>query len=250
MLRDAWMVALKEYREVLLRMGSVRGNIFNFALVVGLFGVFMPLQAGSSWVELWFMPLVYAWLPLFLVSALVADSFAGERERHTLETLLTTALSDGAILLGKLAAAVLYGYGMLLVVMLTSLVTVNTALHTWAHPLVYRLDVLIGVVVLGFLVTLLIGSIGVLVSLKAPTVRQAGQALSLGILGITAGPGLVAVYGFQFMPEGLREALAVWLVPANGHAIAAAVGLVLALADAAILASAAARFKRARLVFD
>ncbi|HEY3318545.1 MAG TPA: ABC transporter permease subunit [Coriobacteriia bacterium] len=251
MLRDAWLIVMKEYREVLLRMGSLKGTIFNLALIVGLFGVFMPLQAGMTWVTEPLMPLLYAWLPLFLVSALVADSFAGERERHTLETLLTTALSDGAILLGKLAAAVLYGYVMLLAVMVLGIVTVNTASRTWGHPVFYRADVAVAVVVLGFLVTLLIGAIGVLVSLKAPTVRQAGQALSLGILTATAGPGFAVLYGYRLLPVEWQEGMAVWmLAPGNGHALAAIVGLLLAAANVVILAFASRRFKRARLAFD
>lgn len=250
MLRDAWLIVGKEYREVLLRMGSVKANLFNIAMILGLFGVFMPLQAGIEWVRQPLMPLLYMWLPLFLVSALVADSFAGERERHTLETLLTTALSDGAILLGKVAAAVLYGYSLLLVVMLTSVVTLNTSLHTWRHPVGYRPDVALGVVVLGFLITLLIGAIGVLVSLKAPTVRQAGQALSLGILGIVTLPALVVGYGFSRLPPDLQQSVLEWLMATDGRLIALGIAVVLASVDAILLAAAVRRFKRSRLVFD
>lgn len=248
MLRDAWLVTMKEYREVLLRMGSIKANVLNVVLILGVFGVFMPLQAGREWVRSPLMPLLYAWLPLFLVSALVADSFAGERERHTLETLLTTALSDDAILLGKLAAAVLYGYGMLLVVMMVSLVTLNIQQHTWTHPLLYRLDVFAAVVVFGFLVTLLIAAIGVHVSLRASTVRQAGQALSLGILGIVWVPALVVGYGFRSLPGALQQSLLVWLMAVDPRLLVAIGAAVLALVDAVALGIAQKRFKRARLI--
>lgn len=250
MVRDAWLVAMKEYREVLLRMGSLKGNLFNMVLILGIFGVFMPIQAGREWVEQPLMPLAYAWLPLFLVSALVADSFAGERERHTLETLLTTRLSDGAILLGKLAAAVVYGYGMLLAVMGVSLVTLNVAQGAWAHPLLYRLDVFFGVIIFGFLISLLVASIGVTVSLKAKTVRQAGQALSLGILGLVWIPALLIGYGFNLLPPAVQQSLLEWAMALDGRVVALFAALVLIMVNAAFLGVAAIRFRRARLVFD
>jgi ABC-2 type transport system permease protein len=250
MLRDAWLIVMKEYREVLLRMGTAKANLINIALILGVFGVFMPLGAGYAWVSQPLMPLAYSWLPLFLVSALVADSFAGERERHTLETLLTSALSDGAILLGKLFAAVLYGYGALLVVMGISLITVNTQLHTWRRPVFYRLDVFLTVVVLGFLVTLLIAAIGVLVSLKASTVRQAAQALSLGILGIVWIPALIVGYAFRMLPQPVQERVLEWAVMVDGRIFVVAAALILVVVDAVLLAFAAKGFKRARLVFD
>lgn len=250
MLGDVVLVAMKEYREVLLRMGSLRGNLFNFVLVIGVFGVFMPLQAGSWWLTQPWMPLAYAWLPFFLVSALVADSFAGERERHTLETLLTTALSDAAILFGKLAAAVVYGYGMLLLVMLVSVITVNVRLGSLAHPLFYRPDIFVGVIVFGFLATMLIAGIGVLVSLKAKTVRQAGQALSLGILGIVWVPALVIGYGFRLLPPEAQLVVLNAVERFQPHVVMLVVALLLAALDAGIVALAARRFKRSRLVFD
>lgn len=250
MVRDAWLVAMKEYREVLLRMGSLKANLFNVAMIFGIFGVFMPLQAGREWVEQPLMPLAYAWLPLFLISALVADSFAGERERHTLETLLTTRLSDGAILLGKLTAAVLYGYGMMLSVMAVSLITLNSAFGTWSRPLMYPLPVFLGVIVFGFLISLLIGAVGVTVSLKAKTVRQAGQALSLGILGLVSVPALLLGYGFDLLPLPVRDAVVLWVDALDGRVVALLAALVLAAVDAVFLAVAARRFKRSRLVFD
>lgn len=53
----------------------------------------------------------YMWAPLFLIVPLLvstgvaADSFAGERERKTLEALLHTPLSDLELFAGKVAAA-------------------------------------------------------------------------------------------------------------------------------------------------
>ena len=38
-------------------------------------------------------------------STLIVDAVAGERERHTLETLLASPASDTGIIVGKMAAA-------------------------------------------------------------------------------------------------------------------------------------------------
>lgn len=55
-----------------------------------------------------------AGLPLVLSAIMIAESLAGERERRTLETLLASRLSERAILLRKMSAAVLLGWMLLL----------------------------------------------------------------------------------------------------------------------------------------
>src|SRR5678815_2933365 len=69
--------------------------------------------------------MIWGWMPFLWVSGVVADLFAGERERHTLEALLATRLSDQAILFGKLLAAMAYGFILTWVIMLVSVVTIN-----------------------------------------------------------------------------------------------------------------------------
>lgn len=251
MLADMWLIVTKEVREVVLRAGGSRATIFNLALILVVFGVVMPLQAGATWVDRWWLLFAWTWLPLFLVSALVADSFAGERERHTLETLLTTALSDRAILFGKIAAAVAYGYGMLVAVMALSLVSVNAVYAVRAgRVLLFSLPVTLGVLVIGLLVTLLIAAIGVMISLKAKTVRQAGQTLSLGILAILWIPGLAIGIAARALTPLQQQALWEWSTTLDGRMIALVSALVLALVDAVFVGLAMRRFKRSRLSLD
>lgn len=249
-LGDVWLVATKELREVALRQGGSRGSVVNLLLIVLVFGVFMPLQAGPSWVQTPWLLLVWTWLPLFMVSALVADSFAGERERHTLETLLTTSLSDHAILFGKLLAATMFGYSALLVVMVVSLLTVNLRFATWKYLLLFPAEVTLGVLVFGFLITLFVAAIGVMISLKAQTVRQAGQTLSLGILATFWVPGLVLGYLYRTVSEPTRRIVVDWAVQLDLWVIAVAAAVLLALVDAVFLGIAMRRFRRSRLTFD
>lgn len=54
-------------------------------------GILVPAQSGSTWTTSPSTPFLIAWVTLGLVVSMTADSFAGERERHTLETLLARA---------------------------------------------------------------------------------------------------------------------------------------------------------------
>jgi ABC-2 type transport system permease protein len=253
MLADAWIVALKEWREVLVRGMGLRGSIGFFGLILAVFGVAIPARAGIAWVTSPWYALVFAWLPLMLVMAVVADAFAGERERHTLETLLASRLSDSAILLGKVAAAVAFAYGMLLLVSVLSLMTVNVSVTGAGRPpgiLLWGAGTTFGVVCLGLLVTVLSATIGVMVSLRSETVRQANLRLSMGLIlffpvlsfclaGIwTALPGQTQLT--------ILEAVQTWKAPA----VLAVIAVTMAAMDAALLWLASRLFVRSRLILD
>lgn len=53
----------------------------------------------------YFLAPMYLILPLMVSSVIAADSFAGEKERKTLEALLYTPTTDAELLLGKMLAA-------------------------------------------------------------------------------------------------------------------------------------------------
>ena len=125
MIADILTVAGKELREV-FTFGDARGRSkYSLLVLVVVFGIVFPLQSGREWVDSPVNIMVWAWMPFLWVSGVVADMFAGERERHTLEALLATRLSDQAILFGKLLAALTYGFTLTWVIMIASLITVN-----------------------------------------------------------------------------------------------------------------------------
>lgn len=249
-MRDVWTVLRKELKELSVVDGGLITSL-SFLAFVGLIGVILPLQIGPLWVRATWPVMFWAWMPLFLVTTVTADSFAGERERHTLETLLTTALPDTAILYGKIVAAVGYGYGMLVAVMVVSLITVNAAFGARVgRVLLFETFVSASVLVIGLLVTLFIASIGVMISLKAKTVRQAGQTLSLGILAVLWMPGLVLGYVFRVLPEPQQVALLEWAAQLDGRVAMLALAVLLIILDAVFLTAATRRFKRSCLVLD
>src|SRR5436190_15215323 len=147
MLADVWTVWRKEVREMLRLYGSGRLGVLGLAAIPLVFGIFLPWQMGRAWVESPVALLFWAWLPPFLALSLVADAVAGERERHTLESLLATRLPDAAILLGKMGAALAYACGMAWFGFALGLVAVNVA-HGRGELLLYSPLVVAGTLAL------------------------------------------------------------------------------------------------------
>jgi len=245
MLSDIITVTWKEWKEFLLQRGSVKGTLTNILLMVFVFGVILPLQSGRAWVESPVSLVAWAWMPLFLVTGMIADSFAGERERHTLETLLASRLSDRAILLGKVAAGVGYALFMTVLLLTVGLVTVNVS--DWTGTLVlYPATTIVGFFIFGTLGACLVAGIGVLVSLRAATVRQAAQSLSIGILLLV----WIPILGVMLLPQDVQQRGGRALESMNPGLVVPLLLLALAALDVLMLAIALARFQRARLILD
>ena len=245
MIGDVLTVAWKEWRELLQLGGSLRGGRFSLVILVGVFGVFLPFQAGADWVESPATVFYWGWVPLMLVGSAVADSFAGERERHTLETLLASRLPDAAILLGKIAAAVSYGWGLVLVMLVLSLVTVNLTARTGPW-LLFPWRFAVGAPLLALLGAGLAATAGVLVSLRAQTVRQAAQTLNVGVLLLV----FIPVLGMQALPDAWQAQVVAWAMAVGIDGMLWVSAGLLALLDAALLAAGFSRFRRSRLVLD
>lgn len=245
MTADILTVTWKELREYLLQRGSVRATLTNMLVMLVVFGVMLPLQSGRAWVESTVSLIAWAWMPLFLVTGMIADSFAGERERHTLETLLASRLSDRAILLGKMLAGIAYSLGLTVVLLLVGLITVNVS--DWNGTVaLYSATTIVGFLIFGTLGAALVAGIGVLVSLRAATVRQAAQSLSIGIILIV----WVPILAIQFLPAPLTRGVIERMMSLDlGIAVPLLLAL-LALLDLLVLAAALARFQRDRLVLD
>jgi ABC-2 type transport system permease protein len=245
MIQDILTVAWKEwleFRDQLLRLK--RGGL-SALVVLLMLGIFTPLQMGPMWLT---SPLMLAYWPLLssgMVSTLIADAFAGERERHTLETLLASRLSDSAILLGKVLAAILYGLLFTFANIVVGVITLSIAHRAeglQAPPASHVLYMLA-------LVTLAcstLAGIGVFISLRAATVRQAQQTLGIIMMVLFIGPVLF----IQFLDAGARVSLAGRLTTLGTGRLVAWVSAVLATASVVLLAMGMARFKRGKLTLD
>ena len=245
MIADILTVIWKEYRELLFARGNLRGIALSLLLPVVVFGIMLPSQIGRVWVESPLSVGLWGWLSLLFVTGVIADAFAGERERHTLETLLASPLSDRAILLGKVGAAVGYALAITLLILLVGLVTVNVA-DGHGRLLFYPPLITLSGIVLGTLTATLAASTGVLVSLRAATVRQAQQQLVLASIALTWGPIVV----LNMLPNRWLLILLRNFRTVNAIHIFAIALIVLVVLDVGLLLVAMSRFERSRLILD
>src|ERR1700680_617372 len=123
-MNDTWTMIWKETKDSLFQGGW--SALIRPLLLVGILGIGFPLRFGLQWLAL--TPLVMGlilYIPFIVMLSFVGDAIAGERERHTLETLLASRISDKAILLGKVVVTVGYAWGMALGGLLLGLILVN-----------------------------------------------------------------------------------------------------------------------------
>ena len=234
---DIWTMMWKESKDLLFQGGW--RSLIRPLFVIGIMGMYLPLQFGSQWVALTPLGmLLLLWIPFFVVISFIGDAIAGERERHTLETLLASRMPDRAILLGKVVATVLYAWGMGVLSLLLGLVLVDL-LRIQGSWMFYPLDLFVVALVLILLASVLATSAGVLVSLKVSTVRQAQQILSVGTI--------VFVFGVTF---ALRALPANVLSSLSYGQFLLIVMAFLALLDAILLGLSLFSFQRSRLILN
>ena len=241
MIADIITIMLKEWREFLVQRGSLRGNTLSLLIIVGFLGILPPLHSGAVWITSPGVLILSVWSPFLLVSSVVPDSFAGERERHTLETLLATRLSDRAILFGKILAAVGYGWVLTLMILAIGLITVNFAISSNGF-IFYPITICVGAVIFCILGAGLASGVGVLISLRAPTVRHAHQVLTAtGMLLL-----LLPVIGAIALPKSLKMQI-VNIDLEKGLILSI---VVLVMLNLIFLSAAIIKFRRTRLILD
>ncbi len=235
---DIWTMIWKETKDSVLQGG--RTAAIRPLLAIGILGLLLPWQLGQSWLAL--SPaalLLILYMPFLFTSMSVGDAIAGERERHTLETLLASRISDRAILLGKILVTVGTAWGMALASLLFGMVAANLANGQGRWVFYGSFVLLVEALVLSLLASLLATSAGVLISLRAATVRQAQQTLALSavvllgalILATRAVPAQVLLTPATSTPQ-------LWLV----------VMAALVVLDAILLGATFISFQRSRLI--
>lgn len=237
---DLGTMIWKEAKDLILQGGWTQW--IRPLLLIGVVGVALPLRAGLPWLELSPLELILLlWVPFITIISFIGDAIAGERERHTLETLLASRMPDRAILLGKVIVTVGYAWGMSLVGLLLGPVAVNLSTRngpgSWVfyHPVELFLDAL----ALSLLVSLLAASAGVLISLHVATVRQAQQILIVGTIVLVFG-GLLVI---SVLPPDLFSSLS------YAQILLLAI-VVVALLDAVLLGLSLVSFQRSRLILS
>jgi ABC-type Na+ efflux pump permease subunit len=193
------------------------------------------LDTMQTWVVLmtgFMLAPLFLILPLMFSSIVGAESFVGEKERKTLETLLYSPASDTELFLGKVAASIVPAVALAWVSFLVYAVVVNVA----AWPVMGRVWFpLPSWWVLMLWVTPAVAGLGmaaaVLISARVNTYMEAYQltgALSLFVVALVAGQAS----GVLFLSVG----------------VAVVVGLLVWLLDAALLWLGVRTFSRSELL--
>lgn len=194
-----------ELRALPRRMGGASG-VLIWLFGVGVLGVLLPWQLGFGFLDARVL-LAYAMAPLLFVAPVVAESFSGERERNAVP-------ADPGIrrdvLLGKVAAGAIHGWGSALVIMAAAFVTVN-ARYGAESLLLPPGAVCLDLAFLALLAALLFASLAAAVAVRARDARSAKRSLRQGFLLL-----LVAVIWYaRAAPDAWRHATAGLLAPST-----------------------------------
>jgi ABC-2 type transport system permease protein len=154
-------------------------------------------------------------------------------------------LPDRAILLGKIGMSVLYSWTMTLAGMAVALVTVNL-MYGGGGLLMYSPDVLLVGVVLSALISVMVATVGTLISLRSATVRQAQQIISILLLV----PWFAIMFGMQLIPADLKNSITASLGNLSVGGILILLDVAIAVIDVGLLAFAVYRFNRSKLAFN
>jgi ABC-2 type transport system permease protein len=244
-LSDAWTVLSKELRELALFRGRGVQRPLLVILIMVMLGIVLPAVAGTDWLDTGWLLTLWALAPVFLVGSVTAELVAGERERHTFETLLASRLPDRAILLGKVGAAVVYGWGLILITVLLSVATINI-IYPGDSLLLYRPLLAVGGGLLSLLAAILAASVGVLISLRATSVRQAQRWTNIVFLGLTFALLLLSL-ALTLLPPTWGLSMGALLAAFDRVAVVASTALLLVVMNVIMLGVAADSFQRHRL---
>lgn len=237
-MKDTVTVMWKE-RAMLFRH---RGGRMRFVLtLLGplLLAFYVSWSSGIRWVEQPIPAIPCMLVAVLAVIIVVPETFAGERERHTLETLLATRLSDASILFGKLGVAVGFSMVLVIFVLVLGLITANI-FHWHGELLLYNFRNVALTLTLSLLASVFVAALGVIISLGAETIQEATQTLAGLVLVPPIMVGMVIlIFKRRF----------IYMLMLLGRPISGVVVLLASiLIDLALLAELKRRFQRSRLL--
>ena len=240
MLSDIYAVMWKESRSWLRYQGSKSRTLIP--LITPLFvAVLLPWQIGASWIDGYISLFLAFLVPTMIAGLTVPDSFAGEKERNTLATLLASRLPDRAILFGKMLFGILLGWSAGLLVLVISLISANIS-FAGEQFLFYSPAVLGAYLGFSLMMATLTAGAGVLISMRAKSAQEANQLL-ISILLLF--PLMLGMASTMFL-RGKEDALANLDIPL----ILLVVAAVLLVVTLVVVLAAMRRFQRSKLVFD
>jgi ABC-2 type transport system permease protein len=245
--QDLKTVIWKERKMLFSQRGGRKQVILTLLVPVAIFAILFPWQEGSGFFESPLAIIASIFIPVLVVMLIIPESFAGERERHTLETLLASRLTDIDILFGKMIVSIGMALAMFLIAFITAGIVAN--ITDWTGQLMFYTPIIaLASIILSILFAVLSAAAGVLISLRSPTVREAQQTL----MAIIMFPGLLlGVAGtFLLTMEGFREYITSTMENVDPYILILAVAMLLGIACYVLLKLAIRRFQREKLIIS
>lgn len=246
MFADLKTVMWKEYLEIFCTNGNLRQAFVKLLLFIVIITVFLPISTVdterqiSTWFQLWYL------VPAVTTIGIIPDAFAGERERHTLATLLASRLNVRAIALGKMAVAVIYAWSVTMLLSLSLLVKINFSDRSQQLEL-YPSDFFVSGSIGSLLLSILVANIGILASYQAESIKQAYKRVTTSLMFVNLLPLVVMLAIALLFPPSVRQNVANLLVQTSHVTIAVRL-LSLAILDLFLVALVLKLFKRTRLM--
>ncbi len=198
MIKDIQTIIWKEWKEFFFQQTG--RNKLRLLLAFAIIGIILPVDKGLGLfnsIPFYISSIMIG--PLLMLTSVVCDLFVGERERHTLETLLASRLTDKSILLGKVLSAISYSLAITIFILVLNISIVNLKYYNGTFII---LSFTTGITIIGIniLLSLLGALIGVGISFKISTVKVAQQTLSISIVVLI----FILITVFQKMPDNIR----------------------------------------------
>jgi len=145
-----------------------------------------PQQALVYMMSLYFFAPFFLIIPLMAASVVAADSFAGEKERKTVEALLATPLADSELLLGKILVSFIPSMAVTVISFLTYSTVVNVISSVLLGGRILLPNLVWLMLILGLSPSIAIAAIGltVIISARVKGVREAQQISALLLIPI------------------------------------------------------------------
>ena len=246
---DIATVAWKELSQLRPGRGGQRGIAGTVAFLL-IVSVAIPFSAGNAKFGGVGVMAIGLMIAATWVLTSVPDSFAGERDHRTLETLLATRLPADAILAGKLLATVLAAAALGTVAIVLSVISsdVGTAVHGQRGDALSIPWLYMGLgVILTVFVAFALSNVGILVALRASSAMAAMRILGIGLAAITFGISS----GLHALPRGAAsdlDHLAAEIGSLSPWVLTLGAAAIFVVANAVLFAVTRARFTRPKLV--
>ena len=179
---------MQELSQLPRRMGG-RTGVLIYAFAMLALGILLPWHLSFDFLDAMVL-LAYACLPALLVAPVVAESFAGDRERAQIPAALEERRQS---MYAKVAAGALYGWISALAALVLGIATVNFSFTRWILPPAL---LAIDLALMSLAVSVSAASIAAAISVRARSAKYAKRTLRQGFLLLL----VLVVYYSRFMP--------------------------------------------------